>query len=55
MRDEIWQEGGRRGRPVASEDPDVRARLCEAALRAGAALRIRMAAAGRESDAFTDS
>ena len=39
IRDETWLEAERRGCPVASDDPVVRARVCETVLRIGADLR----------------
>lgn len=41
IRDEVWLEGERRGRPVSSDDPVVCEKVCAIILRVGQQLRER--------------
>ena len=44
IRDEIWLESERRGCPVSSNDPVLRARICEIVLRIGQQMRASLSA-----------
>jgi hypothetical protein len=44
IRDETWLESERRGCPVSSNDPALRARICEIVLRIGHDMRTSLTA-----------